>query len=1126
MKKNLISTLMGGAKLDTALRLITKKGKRFKPWVVMVLMFAGFLTQGRGQNMCGFDEHIHPLIQQNPQYYSNWFQEKFSMMSQAQNLSGGTVNIPIVFHVIYHDAESNIPNSQIQTAFDKLNDDFDGTGIEFCLATRDADGNAMTEEGVKRVDGTTIGYSGNMTIGGNEAAVKNLSYFSNMRYLNVWIVSDITIAGVAGNILGIGYFPNSIPRNIDGIVMDRDHFGVFDWHVLSHEVGHYLGLFHTFEGDDPDYNGANFVCPPLDLTQGDHIGDTQAHIRSTNGSCNDGDNSCYAGQTPVPQLEDITNNHMDYSSESCRHHFTTDQITIMKATLMQERVGLTTSLGCTEVCNENWTVDFTQSPPGIIPIPTLAYFTGSINPNANYNQEWYVDGINTNSGATAVTSFNSPQTLEYCFRVNSNNCIKEKCSTVKAGNIYECSPNIDQCNLLINGDFSQINPSMINTALPVKYFDYPINRTADILCNWINTNQTPTGLKLDNNEIAVRMDPFTSVSGNFNFGAEYSDILTTLNPLNLQEGVEYTVILEVRASKPCISEGTQTKLQVGLTDSYENFINAKEIYLSPFLKIDCFSNDEEQLTNINYITQTFPFTYTSEKGKHLFFRAIDDDGNVQIFVKNIKVKSCCPKPKITVTKKSDCKYGFEFGNDGDAANMYWEIESGPSGTGSSVDYSFALPGIYKVCLYATCNGQTIQECVDVDATSCESECSDFIVPITNGAKYCGENGTQLQYSLSLPEGYGPCTSSLYMVPESNIVSSNYYFNENTNQLMVSMKVKDPNQTSTLVLCGPNGNSLCYQIEGFNQIGAECGSCQDLNINVSATCNDTNTNDLNFSYGGNITITPPLGATICGSSSSSGGYSQGTPTNSGGTYTIPFNINTNSPNPFNSEVIICFFDPTTNVKICYKVKIVVSAPCEVEGCLKLGTSTLNCSQVKDGIASFNFSGLIHNSFFEGSGWELCTNNGIVLPFGTANKNIGMQTQSGYIFDFDLTMPCESLSNTGPASIILNFCKGSETICFEYAIILQCEGCDRGEGRRSRNRTDYKIYPSPATNELYVEIPQSIDQTLSIHDLSGKLIEKFKVRKGVNKLSLNNINSGLYYCKFSEDVHIVYKILIIK
>ena len=126
--------------------------------------------------------------------------------------------------------------------------------------------------------------------------------------LNIWLVNF--------KYLGIAQFPWDYARNpgTDGV---RVHFGSLPGgpiqnynlgETATHEVGHWLGLYHTFQGG----------CTALN----DEVADTPAQSSSTNG-CPEGRDSC-----SLPGLDPI-HNYMDYSYDTCYNQFTPGQSTRM-----------------------------------------------------------------------------------------------------------------------------------------------------------------------------------------------------------------------------------------------------------------------------------------------------------------------------------------------------------------------------------------------------------------------------------------------------------------------------------------------------------------------------------------------------------------------------------------------------------------------------------------------------------------------------------------------------------------------------------------------------------------------------------------------------------------------------
>ena len=297
-------------------------------------------------------------------------QKKLSSISAK---TGGSYTIPVVFHVIHEGEDygeiTNITDEQIQSSLDALNRDFaasdeDGgvaqssvaaaqgdTEIRFCLAQRDPDGNPHT--GINRIDGTVVaGYADNGITNTNEVDVKDLSRWDNRYYMNVWVVTQIDGNGAntpdhtswGGGVLGYAYFPtNPVTNNAarDGIVQisictgnDPDgSAGHRLWpptvlnRTLTHEVGHYLNLYHTFEGSS---------CTESDCaSEGDLCCDTPPTVQNTD--CNDP--ACGGTQ----QVE----NYMDYTGDACYEMFSADQTTRMTAVIDGVRNDLVNTSNCT-----------------------------------------------------------------------------------------------------------------------------------------------------------------------------------------------------------------------------------------------------------------------------------------------------------------------------------------------------------------------------------------------------------------------------------------------------------------------------------------------------------------------------------------------------------------------------------------------------------------------------------------------------------------------------------------------------------------------------------------------------------------------------------------------------------
>lgn len=284
---------------------------------------------------CGTDQFVDAQIVQGKELAESIYQVPQAILEYDDDKHGkkAVVTIPVVFHVIHEYGPENISKAQILDQMRILNEDFRRRNadtaltraifkssavdceIEFKLATKDPQGGCT--------DGITRTVS-NLTNGGDEDA-KDLIKWDQSKYLNVWVVKTI---GRAANILGYAVLPTSNDKSGDGIILRAAYVGSigtgsveYAGRTLTHEVGHYLGLWHPFQnsGEDDDCGTSN--CQ----RSGDWICDTPPVLNASFG-CNTARNSC---TNDSPDLLDQIENYMDYADGNCANMFTKDQRTRM-----------------------------------------------------------------------------------------------------------------------------------------------------------------------------------------------------------------------------------------------------------------------------------------------------------------------------------------------------------------------------------------------------------------------------------------------------------------------------------------------------------------------------------------------------------------------------------------------------------------------------------------------------------------------------------------------------------------------------------------------------------------------------------------------------------------------------
>jgi PKD repeat protein len=331
-------------------------------------------AQDLHQEQCGFNHAHQQLLKTDANYVQAVRQSaaRWAKVNQGSIVGGRTeatiYRIPLVVHVM-HLGEAvgtgtNICDEQIFSAVTALNQDYRkmagtagfgagvDTEIEFYLAARDPFNNATN--GINRVNATGVANYSTQGITtnplGNELAVKALSNWDNTKYYNIWIVSEIDDNNAGAGTQGYAYFPGA-PNGTDGSVILYNAFGTRGTlksftkrnATATHEIGHGLNLFHTFEGD-----GTGATCPTeaTCATGGDQVCDTPLHRRDDNGAgCPTGGTSC-AGVG----MGEVRTNYMNYNNtESCYSMFSAGQATRMRDAIANDRLSLTTSTAANPV---------------------------------------------------------------------------------------------------------------------------------------------------------------------------------------------------------------------------------------------------------------------------------------------------------------------------------------------------------------------------------------------------------------------------------------------------------------------------------------------------------------------------------------------------------------------------------------------------------------------------------------------------------------------------------------------------------------------------------------------------------------------------------------------------------
>lgn len=201
---------------------------------------------------------------------------------------GGT--IMVAFHILHSGTTGQTPSSAVLAQIAELNLNFGPSGYQFVLGSLDYTNNAAWF---------------NLSTAASETAIKSTLAVNPATNLNIY-------SCIPYGYLGFAYYPWSFPESsfehsvfIDYRTVPGGGLVPYDLgRTATHEIGHYLGLAHTFE------NGC--VAP------GDFIADTPYEASPAFG-CPIGRNTCAS-----PGLDPIQN-YMDYTDDACYTEFTPDQ---------------------------------------------------------------------------------------------------------------------------------------------------------------------------------------------------------------------------------------------------------------------------------------------------------------------------------------------------------------------------------------------------------------------------------------------------------------------------------------------------------------------------------------------------------------------------------------------------------------------------------------------------------------------------------------------------------------------------------------------------------------------------------------------------------------------------------
>jgi len=440
---------------------------------------------------CAFDSVQQAAFARQPgaaAAYRAFLQGVANMPAEARAslLAAPDVTVPVVVHIIHTGGSSNISDAQVEDAIRVINDDYSkhnrdtadiipafqpiaaNIGFQMRLAKKDPNGNCTT--------GITRTFSADGDIGDDR--VKDLIKWDQDKYLNIWVCTNANGAG------GYAYLPCS-GGTVDGIVIRNAQFGSVGTSCganlcirsLTHEIGHYFGLPHTWGGSN---------TPGLASNCG--IDDGIADTPNTIGSQSDcaaayGTGTVLTSFDPCGPLANVQN-YMDYSS--CTNMFTLGQRAVMRASLQ---------LSCRSVLTSTANLLATGTNDGYVApncAPVVAF-----QPSTTTVCEGSTVAFTDYSYNAAVASPSAIYAWQFPGGVPSTSSLRNPVVTYGTGGTYNVTLSITVAGQtgsatrtgliqVVGGNAGLVGPVAESFENP----GFPENFPAPSLRNWVNSSNT------------------------------------------------------------------------------------------------------------------------------------------------------------------------------------------------------------------------------------------------------------------------------------------------------------------------------------------------------------------------------------------------------------------------------------------------------------------------------------------------------------------------------------------------------------------------------------------------------------------------------------------------------------
>ncbi|WP_047098180.1 zinc metalloprotease [Chryseobacterium lactis] len=233
---------------------------------------------------CPSEEIRAEMLQKNPALRQKMTEieagtERYlNNLALGKVLADGTVEIPVVFNVIYNTSAQNVSDARIAEQIAVLNADYGATNTDIGNIPAAFKPSAAGDVKIRfklvatnRKQNSKTGWKSNLEEM-KKASTGGIDATDVTKNMNIWVVNSILDQNGQPGTLGYAYYPENAGQWYDGLVIGYQYIGKTGasapfnlGRTVTHEVGHYLNLPHLWGSSDAgcqtDYSNDTPVSP-------------------------------------------------------------------------------------------------------------------------------------------------------------------------------------------------------------------------------------------------------------------------------------------------------------------------------------------------------------------------------------------------------------------------------------------------------------------------------------------------------------------------------------------------------------------------------------------------------------------------------------------------------------------------------------------------------------------------------------------------------------------------------------------------------------------------------------------------------------------------------------------------